>query len=97
MTPIDIKVRQRLSRSNIAFLVLWVLNIALIFAHGPFWIVLSVGLVGSYLALCDRSVIRTLTKESIIPPHPDADVQALIDGKIDIAEYRLRKEKGDAV
>lgn len=97
MPLIDTKTRKRLRVSNIAYLVLWVLNVALIIANGPFWMILLVSVAGGYFALRDRRVVQALGKESVMPAHPDPDVQALIDGKIDITEYRLRKEKRDAV
>ena len=43
------------------------------------------------------ATLRDSDDLDIIPGHPDTDVQALIDGKIEISEYRQRKEKGDAV
>ena len=48
-------------------------------------------------SLRDWRTVRSVAREAIVPGHPDADVQALIDGKIEVSEYRQRKEKGDAV
>lgn len=81
--------------NSIIYLLLWCGGIGLIFLSAPFWSVLLVGVVGSYFALRDWCTVRSLAREA--NSHPDADVQALIDGKIEISEYRKRKEKGDAV
>lgn len=96
MVQVDTKTSKRLRRSNIASFLLWGLNMALILANGPFWMILAVGVIGSFFALRDWHTIRSLTRNSINPPHPDPDVQALIDGEIDISEYRQRKEKINA-
>ena len=94
---IDPKTRKRLRLNSIICVSLWFCGIALIFLRAPFWAILLVGVVGSYFALRDWRTVRSHAREAIAPGHPDADVQALIDGKIEISEYRQRKEKGDAV
>lgn len=88
---------KRLHLNSIISVLLWCCGIALIFFGAPFWSVLLVGVVGSYCALRDWHTVRSLAREVIVPGNPDADVQALIDGNIEISEYRKRKEKGDAV
>ena len=69
----------------------------MVFMGAPFWSVLLVGVVGSFFALRDWRTIHSIARESIVPGHSDPDVQALIDGKIDVSEYRRRKERADAV
>jgi hypothetical protein len=78
--------------NTIAFVILWILNIALMLLGGPVWAIVLASLVGMYFALRDWRVVRGLAKAHISPPHPDAAVQDLIDGKIEISEYRRRKE-----
>lgn len=94
---IDMKADKHLRFYSIICVLLWCCGIALILFGAPFWSVLLVGVVGSYFALRDWCTVRLLAREAIFPSHSGADVQALIDGKIDISEYRQRKEKGDAV
>jgi hypothetical protein len=94
---IDSKARKRLRFNSIIFLFFWCCGIGLIFFKAPFWSVLLVSVVSSYFALRDWRTVRSLARKAIVPSHPDADVQALIDGKIEISEYRKRKENGDAV
>jgi hypothetical protein len=93
----DAAAGKRLRLNSIISVLLWCCGISLIFFSAPFWSVLLVGVMGSYFALRDWRTVRSLAREVIVPSHPDADVQALIDGKIEISEYRKRKEKGDAV
>jgi hypothetical protein len=93
---IDANASKRIRVNSIVSGLLWCCSIALIFFGAPFWSVLLVGVVGCYFALRDWRTVRSLARETIVPGHPDADVQALIDGKIEISEYR-KKEKGDAV
>lgn len=94
---IDAKAGKRIRLNSIIFVLLWCCCIGLIFLSAPFWSVLLVGVVGSYFALRDWRTVRPFAREAIAPSHPDADVQALIDGKIEISEYRQRKGNGDAV
>jgi hypothetical protein len=94
---IDAKAGKSLCLNSIISVLLWCCGIALVFFGAPFWSVLLVGLLGSYFALRDWRTVRPLAREAIVPSHPDADVQALIDGKMEISEYRQRKENGDAV
>lgn len=80
-------------RSNSVFAVLlWGLNLSLILVGSPVELIVFVGVLGSVLALRDWRAVRLLAKEKIYPVHPNLDVQALIDGDIDISEYRRRKE-----
>jgi hypothetical protein len=94
---IDAKAGKRLRVNSIVSVLLWCYGIALIFFGAPFWSVLLVGVVSSYFALRDWRTVRSLAGETIVLGHPDADVKALIDGKIEMSEYRQRKKKGDAV
>jgi hypothetical protein len=94
---IDPIIRKRLRQSSVIYLVLWGLSLALIFLQAPFWSVVVIGVVASYFAVRDWRTILPLSREAVSPPHPDPDVQALVDAKIDISEYRRRKEAGDAV
>lgn len=94
---IDASASKRLRINSFVSGLLWCCGIALILFGAPFWSVLLVGGVGCYLALRDWRTVRSVAREAIVPGHPDADVQALIDGKIDVSEYRQRKERGDAV
>jgi hypothetical protein len=94
---IDAKAGKRIRLNSIIFVLLWFCGIGLIFFGAPFWSVVLVGVVGSYFALRDWRTVRSLAREAIVPSHADADVQALIDGKIEIPQYRKRKEKGDAI
>jgi hypothetical protein len=94
---IDATADKRLSLNSIISVLLWCCDIVLIFFGAPFWSVLLVGVVSSYFALRDWRTVRSLAHEAIVSGHPDADVQALIDGNIEKSEYRKRKEKGDAV
>lgn len=91
---IDAKTGKRLHFNSIISVFLWCCVTALIFFGAPFWSVLLFGVVGSYFALRDWRTIRSLAREAT--GHPDADVQALIDGNIEISEYRKRKGEGDA-
>ncbi|MBT0571708.1 hypothetical protein KIK84_15385 [Curvibacter sp. CHRR-16] len=93
----DAKAGKRIRLNSIIYILLWCCGITLIFVGAPFWSVLLVGVVGGYFALRDWRTVRSLAREAIAPRHPDADVQALIDGDIEISEYRKRKENGDAV
>ena len=90
----DSELRRRLRQSTVISAVAWVLVIALTFFQAALWLILVVGMVGGYFLLRDWRVIRRLARDRIAPPHPDDDVQALIDEKISISEYRQRKEKG---
>jgi hypothetical protein len=92
MPQVNLKTRRRLRLNNIVALLSWCLNLALLFTGAPLWSVLLIGVFGSYFALRDWRVLRSLARESILPSHPDQDVQALIEGSIDISEYRRRKE-----
>ncbi len=94
---IDAKAGKRPRLNSIIFILVWLCGIGLILFSAPFWSVLLLGVVGSYFALRYWRTVRSLAREAILPSHPDADVQALIDGKIEISEYRKRKENRDAV
>jgi hypothetical protein len=94
---IDAKAGKLPRLNSIIFLLLWLCGIGLILFGAPFWSVLLVGVVGSYFALRDWRTVRSLAREAILANHPDADVQALSDGKIEISEYRKRKENRDVV
>ena len=94
---IDANASKRLRVNSIVSGLCRCCGMALIFFGAPFWSVLLVGVVGSYFALRDWRAVRSVAREAIVPRHPDADVQALIDAKIEISEYRQRKGKGDAV
>ncbi len=83
---------KRLRLSSAHCLVLWVLVVSMVFLGAPFWSVLLVGVVGSFFAVRDWRIIRSLAREAVIPGHPDPGVHALIDGKIDVSDYRRRKE-----
>ena len=85
---IDMKADKRLGVNSIICILLWCSGIVLILFGAPFWSVLLVGVVGTYFALRDWRTVRSLAREAIFPRHPDSDVQALIDGKIEISEYR---------
>jgi hypothetical protein len=93
---IDARAGKHLRVNSIIFVLLWCCGIGLILFRAPFWSVLLVGLVGSYFALRDWRTVRSLAREAIASGHPDADVQALIDGKIEISEYRKGKDSGAA-
>jgi hypothetical protein len=89
---IDPKTRKRLRQNNFGSLLFWALTIVLIFARAPFWAVLLVSIAGAYFAVRDWRTERALAQEHFTM-HSDPDVQTLIDGEIDISEYRQRKEK----
>jgi hypothetical protein len=88
---LDPKIRKRIRFSNFAFLFFWCISLALITSHAPFGLVFWTSILGGYFALRDWKIILKLRKD--INAHPDPDVQDLIDEKIDITEYRLRKER----
>ncbi len=95
MSIVDQGTRKRLRVNSIVYLLLWGIGMASIFMGAPFWAVVLVGVAASCLALRDWRTVRSLARESINPSHPDPNVQALIDGKIDISEYRQSKEQAD--
>lgn len=68
----------------------------LLFAGAPLWSTVLVGMAGAYFALRDWRSVLHAARESLHPAHPDPDVQALIDERIGISEYRHRKEAGDS-
>jgi len=86
------RTRRRLCLNNLVALVSWRVNLALILTGAPLWSALLVGVLGSYFLLRDWPVICAVARERNSPPHRDLDVQAIIDGDIDISEYRQRKE-----
>jgi hypothetical protein len=89
---IDPETRKRLRQNNFCSLLFWALGMVLIFVRAPFWAVLLVSVTGAYFAVRDWRTERALAREHFTM-HSDPDVQALIDGEIDISEYRERKEK----
>jgi hypothetical protein len=97
VNQIDPIIRRRLRQGSAIYVVLWGLGLALIFLNAPYWSVVLVGVAATYFAVRDWRTVVPLAREAIFPAHRDPDVQALIDGNIDISEYRQRKEKGDAV
>lgn len=94
---IDANASKRIRVNSIASGLLWCCGIVLIFVGAPLWSVLLVGVVGCYFALRDWRTVRSAAREAIVPGHPQADVQALIDGRIETSEYRQREEKADGV
>jgi len=92
ITPSD-RARLRSSRINVALS--WLACVALIFLGAPFWAPFWVGVIGSYFTLRDFRTIRALARKA--NSHPDPAVQALIDGEIDISDYRKMQEKESTV
>ena len=90
------KTLERLRLNTIIFLLLWCCSVALAFFGASFWSVVLIGVVGCYFALRDWRTVRALARANMAPEHHHADVQALIDGSIEIAEHRRRKESGNA-
>lgn len=93
MQPAPKRLSWRFQTTNIIYVLLWVAEVILIFMKAPFWLVLSVGGLGGYFAFRDWRTIRALARTKINPPHPNPDIQDLIDGKIEISEFRRRKER----
>jgi hypothetical protein len=91
--PIDPVVMSRLRLTRAICLLLWGVMIALIYLGAPFWCLLLAFIALGYFVLRDWLLINALARKALYPPHPNPDVQALIDGEIDISEYRQRKEK----
>ena len=92
----DANARQRVRLNSIVSIFFWCCVTALTFFGAPFWSVLLFGVVGCYFAFRDWRTVRSLAREAVASGHPDADVQALMNGSIEISEYRKRKENGDA-
>ena len=89
-------IRKRVLLNSACTLAAWVLGVLLVWLRAPFWSVLLVGAVGGYFTFRDWRLVRTMARAAVDPPHPDPDVQALIDGDMSISEYRRRKEEGNA-
>lgn len=83
---------KRVIVNSVTFVLLWGAVLMMIFFGAPLWLILLIGVTGSYLALRDWQEVRSMARAQIYPPHPDLQEQGLIDGKIDISEYRERKE-----
>lgn len=88
---IDPKIVKRKRLRDIASVLLWCLSLYLVNIRAPVWSIIFIGLLFLYLSLLDFEVWLKVSKE--LRGHPDHDVQDLIDEKIDITEYRLRKER----
>jgi len=88
--------RKKVLCNSVLFIVLWIIMMALLFAGAPFWSTVVVGTAGAYFAFRDWRIVRHAAREPLHPEHPDPDVQALIDERIDISEYRRRREAGDS-
>ena len=57
-------------------------------------LLVPIGFAVALIVFCGN--VAAARKSLKTSPHPDPDVAALIDGKIDITEYRRRKETRDA-
>lgn len=88
--------RSRVQRNSVASIVLWVAMMAMLLVGAPFWSTVLVGTAGAFFALLDWRIVRHAARERLSPPHHDPDVQALIDERIDVAEYLRRKEGVDS-
>jgi hypothetical protein len=97
VSDIDSNAQKRIGLNSGIVVFLWCCVIALIFLDAPVLSILLVGVVGSYFALRDWNTVRSLARKTIVPVHPDAAVNELIDGRIEGSERRQNNGSGDTL